>query len=352
MLQDKRLYKEDLLAVLDSNIEWDKLVNKRILITGASGMIGSFLVDLLMQRNKEFHSDIYIYALGRNEESAKIRFEPYFKDDNFQFVKHDINYELQEIGDIDYIIHAASNTHPVAYSNDPIGTMTTNIFGTYNLLKYASNHPVERFVFLSSVEIYGENRGDVEKFDEKYCGYIDSNTLRAGYPESKRAGEALCNAFMKESNIDIVIPRLSRVYGPTLLNSDSKALSQFINNSINDEDIVLKSKGDQYYSYCYVADVASAILTILIKGKSGEAYNVSDEKSNITLKELADTIASIRNKKVIFKLPDDVEAAGFSKATKAILDNSKLKKLGWKAIYDIKEGLSRTIRVKSELREE
>ena len=350
MIQNSIVYKEDIFSILCSDLDWSKLNNKSILITGASGMNGSFLVDLLMQRNKEYRSNICIYALGRNKERAKMRFSPYFQDDKFKFIEHDINDELQEIGNINYIIHAASNTHPVAYSTDPVGTITTNILGTYNLLNYASKHKVERFIFLSSVEIYGENRGDVEKFDETYCGYIDSNTLRAGYPESKRAGEALCNAFIKKYNIDVVIPRLSRVYGPTSLSSDSKALSQFINNAVNDEDIVLKSKGNQHYSYCYVADVVGAILTILIKGKSGEAYNVSDDYSNITLRQLAEILSSVNNRKVIYRLPDEEELVGFSKVTKAILDNSKLSKLGWKAKYDINKGLSQTVKVKRELR--
>ena len=143
---------------------------------------------------------------------------------------------------IDYVIHAASNTHPVAYASDPIGTITANVFGTQYLLDYAKEADCKRFVFLSSVEIYGENRGDTDKFTEDYLGYIDCNTMRAGYPESKRTGEALCQAYRKQMEMDVVIPRLSRVYGPTMLMSDTKALSQFILKSVKQEDIVLKSE--------------------------------------------------------------------------------------------------------------
>lgn len=140
-------------------------------------------------------------------------------------------------------MHAASNTHPRAYSTDPIGTITANVQGTYQLLEYAVNHQCERFFFFSSVEVYGENRKDVDKFDESYLGYIDCNTVRAGYPESKRLGESLCNAFFAQKGQDFIIGRFSRVYGPTMSDEDSKAIAQFIKKAVAGEDIVLKSVG-------------------------------------------------------------------------------------------------------------
>lgn len=237
----------------------------------------------------------------------------------------------------------ASNTHPIAYSTDPIGTITANVMGTNNMLEFAVAHNATRFVFASSNEIYGENRGETELFDERYCGYIDSNTLRAGYPESKRCGEALCQAYRKQKNLDIIIPRFTRSYGPTMLMSDTKAISQFILNGIDGKDIVLKSDGSQYYSYTYVSDAVSGLLTVLMKGDNGEAYNIADQKSDIKLKDLAGIIAEFSGTKVIFELPDNIEKAGYSTATKARLDGGKLKKLGWEMKYNIKSGIERTI---------
>lgn len=208
---DNLIYKEDIEYVANLELPWEKLKNKSVLITGASGLIGSFLIDVLMRKNIS-ELNCKIYALGRNVDKAKNRFEKYWTSPCFEFVSHDINepLELNNVNKIDYVVHLASNTHPVAYATDPIGTVTANIIGTNNLLKFAAEHSAERFAFASSNEIYGENRGDVELFDESYCGYINSNTLRAGYPESKRCGEALCQAYKKQKNLDVVIPRFTR----------------------------------------------------------------------------------------------------------------------------------------------
>lgn len=332
-------------------INFENLRNKSIAISGSSGMIGSFLIDVIMYLNKERNLNCKIYALGRTERRAKDRFIKYWNDSLFTFVAGDINLpiKIENLSKIDYVIHLASNTHPKAYATDPIGTITTNVIGTKNMLDFAKKYKANKFVFSSTCEIYGENKGDVEKFDENYLGYINCNTIRAGYPESKRCGEALCQAYISQYNMDIVIPRLARVYGPTMLMSDTKALSQFIKNGINKEDIVLKSEGSQYYSYIYVGDAVSALLTIMLKGKCGEAYNISDEKSDIKLKELAHLIAHYANTKVVFRLPDEIEKAGFSKATKARLNSSKLQELGWKAQYNIKNGVENTLKILSEI---
>lgn len=345
-LINNELYKSDVKRIAELDYKWEKLQNKSFMISGATGMIGRFLIDVIMEKNESDDLNCHVYALGRDKAKAASRFERHMESDNFTFVECDINDKIDaEFGKMDFILHAASNTHPVAYSTDPIGTVVTNIIGTDNLLKYAVAHDTERFVFASSVEVYGENRGDTEYFSEDYCGYIDCNTLRAGYPESKRAGEALCQAYAKAHNLSVVLPRLSRTFGPTMLMSDSKAISQFIKKGIAKEDIVLKSEGTQLYSYTYVADAVSGLLYCLFEGEDGEAYNISDPSCDCLMRELAQTIADYVGKKVVFEIPDKTEAAGYSKATKAILDNTKLKSIGWKAMFDMKEGLEHTIEI-------
>lgn len=344
-LYDNNLYTDDIKRVADIEYHWEKLHNKKVMISGASGMIGSFLIDVIMYRNAVYGMNCSVVAMGRNKERSNLRFEKYWNEGTFIYINQDIIKSVSFQEKVDYIIHAASNTHPVAYATDPIGTITANIIGTYNLLEYACTCGIERFVFLSSVEIYGENRGDIDEFSEEYCGHIDSNSLRAGYPESKRAGETLCQAYIKQKGIDIVIPRLARSYGPSMLMSDSKAISQFIKKGAAKEDIVLKSKGEQFYSYTYVADAVSGILAVLFNGISGEAYNVADEKSNISLRDLAEIIAKYINKKVIFELPDETEKAGYSKATKATMTSDKIRGIGFISNYNIKDGIERTIEI-------
>lgn len=326
-----------------NQIPWNQLQNKRMLITGASGMIGSTLIRALMEYSREENGNIQVVGISRNVDTAKEQLKDIFGMSEFAYVSADINCSLKDMGYFDYIIHCASNTHPRQYSGDPIGTIMTNVLGTKNLLDYAVEHGVGRFVFLSSVEVYGENRGDVEVFSEDYLGYIDCNTLRSGYPEGKRLGESMCNAYAKQYGIDFVIPRLSRTYGPALLGTDSKAISQFIHKAALGEDIVLKSKGNQLFSYTYSEDAVAAVLMIMLMSEAGEAYNVSDAASAITLADLAGILADIAGTKVMFELPDEVEKAGYSTATKAVLDASKLEKLGWKAKVHMREGLERTI---------
>ena len=344
-LYSNDLYCEDVRFVADIELHWEELEDRSIMISGATGLIGSFLADVLMKKNED-GLNVKVYALGRNEDKFSGRFSKYQDNSNLIYVKYDVNEPLEmDVESVDYILHLASNTHPLMYSTDPIGTITTNIIGLKNLLDFAVAHNTKRFAFASSNEMYGENRGDVELFDEDYCGYINCNTLRAGYPESKRCGEALCQAYKAQKGLDVVIPRVTRSYGPTMSMSDTKALSQFIKKGLAGENIVLKSEGTQIYSYTYAADAVSGLLTVLLKGENGEAYNIADPSGDVMLKDIAGFIADHVGTQVVFELPDAVEAAGYSKATKALLDGSKLRKLGWAPRYDIHEGIIRTLEI-------
>lgn len=349
-LYKNSLYMEDVYKVGSLELPWEKLRGKSFLISGATGLIGSFLVDVLMEKNISSDLGCTVYALTRNVEKAKERFSKYWDSKYLSFIVCDVNIPLvlDEIKTIDYALHLASNTHPIQYATDPIGTISANIIGLQNMLNAAVDYAASRFVFASSNEIYGENRGDVEFFDEDYCGYINSNTLRAGYPESKRCGEALCQAYIAQKNLNVVVARLTRSYGPTMLMSDTKAISQFIKKAISGDNIVLKSAGNQFYSFLYVADSVSGLLTVMLKGEMGKAYNIADEGNDITLKDLANLIADTCGTKVVFEIPDSLEASGYSTATKARLSGNKIKRLGWKPEKTILTGIIRTLKIMKE----
>ena len=211
------------------------------------------------------------------------------------------------------------------------------------MLETAAGIPGSRFLLLSSVEVYGENRGDVDCFEENYCGYLDCNTLRAGYPEAKRVSEALCQAYIREKGVSAAAIRLPRCYGPTMRMSDTKAIAQFIKKGLAREDIVLKSMGNQLYSYAFAADAVLGLLYVLADGACGEAYNLADSGSDITLKDLANLVADISGRKVVFDLPSETERAGYSTATRAVMCGEKLKALGWRPQYDIRSGIKLTM---------
>lgn len=346
---EHQTYRRELKFIAEKNDFMERLKGKSVVITGARGLIGSMLVDVIMYANMNYAIGCNVFAILRNRNQAEQRFHTYQSSPFFHIVIADVNKdEIKITGSIDYFIHAASNTHPVFYSTRPIETILTNTVGTNRALQFAIEHNCKKFVFMSSVEIYGENRGDTEKFSEDYCGYIDSNTLRAGYPESKRTGEALCQAYQKEKGLNCVILRISRCYGAGLLQNDSKALTQFLKNGINAEDIVLKSEGKQRFSYVYVADVVDAILFVLDKGGKGEAYNVVGPESDVTLKDLATYIAESVGKKVIMNLPTQQEAEGFSKAAIALMSGDKLKAVGWQGNFTCREGIKRTLHMLKE----
>lgn len=337
MNKSHKLYQEDLEHIL-TLCNLSDLEGKKILITGATGMLGVCLIDTLMLYGK-----VEIIAVGRSKEKAKERLGEYFSLDNFTFIEQDVINPLPSGLKPEYIIIGASNTHPLAYSQQPINTILANVEGTKNALDLAVKCNA-KVLFLSSVEIYG-NSVDNHPFKEEETGVLNLSTARAGYTESKRVCEALCQSYMAEKNLDVKIVRLCRVFGPTMLMTDSKASSQFIKNALKGEDIIVKSSGEQFYSYIYVADAVTALLMVMLQGETGKAYNVSNDACNIKLRNFALICAELTRKEVVFEIPSEQESNGYSIAACALLDNSRLNDLGYTPIYDIKKALCRTLTI-------
>ena len=335
------LYQEDLTRILEIP-ELEKIKKMSFLITGATGMIGTCLIDALMCYNHQ-GADIQIYAVGRNWEKANFRLGEYKEDSHFHFIEQDVRQPFPKDIKVDVIIPLASNTHPLAYSQYPIETIEINVKGA----EYALAKAIEcdaTVLYPSSVEVYGNARGE-GVFTEYYTGQLNLKNARACYPESKRLSEALCQSYMAERGVKVKIARLSRVFGPTMLMSDTKASSQFILKALNGEDIVLKSKGEQYFSYTYVADVVKAMLFILLHGENGVAYNISNKNCDVKLKDFAGACAHWAGKKVVYDLPSDVEQKGYSVAMHAILDNTRLLSIGFVPEYPFLDAIRRTLNV-------
>lgn len=317
---------------------------KSVLITGASGLIGSSIVDFLLELNASMSANNHIYAAGRNIEKLTLRFSENYHKNNLHLIEYDATKNIHLSNHFDYIIHAASPSNPTSYVNYPVETMFANFIGMKNILEYAKKNSVERILYISSSEIYGKKQNGMPYKDNEY-GYIDILNFRSCYPSSKRATETLCSAYYKEYGIESVIVRPGHVYGPTATNEDTRAATQFIRDVISGQDIIMKSKGTQLRSYCYVVDCVSAIISVLLNGKVGHAYNIANPNSNVSIRELAECIAHEAKKKIIFQMPTDTEKMGYNPMENSCLDASELMKLGWKGLFTLEQGIRNTLKI-------
>lgn len=322
-------------------IDYSKLKNKTILISGATGLVGRYFVDLIMNLNETKKLNCKVVGLNKDFESIQRHFEKYFNN-NFDYIVQDVCDKVEYDGEVDYIIHCASNTSPAQYTSFPIETININFLGTTNLLNLAYQKKSKKFIFVSSFEVYG-NVDNKDSISETDYGYIDLLKARTCYPESKRISENLCIAYSEEKKVNTSIVRFSRIFGETMNPASTLSISQFLKCGIEGTDIILKSDGKQKYSFNYVGDAVSAIIKVMLDGEDKEAYNVAAPKFNITLGEFAQYVAKHANKKVVFDIPKEIEAKSFSNTTMTILDSTKLNKLGWKTKYDIEKRINDTI---------
>lgn len=335
-------YMTDLYSIKNIVPNIEVIKQKKILITGAGGLICSAAVDAIMELNisEDFKTEIYVAA--RDEQRITSRFYKWDGRKELHFLKYDALKPIEFKDIFDFIIHGASNANPGSYSLYPVETMLSNFIGINTLLEMIKEAGAGRILYISSSEVYGK-KDDRKPYTESDYQFLDILNPRACYPSSKRAAETLCACYKKEYGVDYVIVRPGHIYGPTMTESDNRASSQFPREVKAGNNIIMKSRGTQLRSYCYVLDCVSAILTVLINGFSGDAYNISNKKSIATICEMAKEFAEAAGKKIIFENASKEEFSGYNLMDNSSLSGDKIESLGWIGLYDLKTGVKKTL---------
>lgn len=341
---NNNIISEDVTRIINEDLPWDRFQDTTILVTGASGMIPSYVVYTLLGLNDIHNMNIKVLALVRNEQKARRIFGELLERNDIELIVQDVAAPLHYDGDIDYIFHGGSAARPKEHKVAPTSTIRANLIGTFNLLDIAVEKNSKAFVLMSSSEVYGQVPDTIDAITEDNYGYLDCLNPRSCYSEGKRAAETICTSFKAQYGIDCKLPRFAHIYGPGLALDDGRVQADFAANVFRGENIVMNSDGSSKRAYTYVGDAVSGIFYILLKGDE-MAYNVADSDNIINIRQLAEAfIASRPEKNLELVMNIDKNAAKMYNPAKFIgLDNSKLKALGWTAKVSVAEGTSRMI---------
>ncbi len=341
---NKNILIEDLEILSSDDQLMNQFNNKTVLVTGATGLIGSLIVKNFIYYNHHYNGNIKIIASIRNEKKIENLYKGFDVSDVI-FTIGDItdDFETYIKDKVDIIIHTASITTSKTMIDYPVETIDSVVLGTKQMLELAKNDNAQ-VVYLSSMEVYGKM--NVEgKVKEDEMGYLNPSDIRSNYPLGKRMCENMCVAYHKEFGVDVKIARLAQTFGPGLSETDNRIYVQFARSVIDNENIVLHTNGESEGNYCYSRDALKGIYTILLKGVSPEAYNISNENNHTSIKNMAYMVANdiANNKiKVIFDIPKD-NIYGYATPTKMKLDTGKIRKLGWNAEVNLQEQYERLI---------
>lgn len=338
-----RIIREDLEELKIRKIPWEKLRGKSILITGAYGMIASYLIFMCIYLNEEYDYGIRIIAAVRSEKKLRERFGDYVNRDYFSVYLTPIETEIQIDSKVDFIIHAAGLASSQYHSVIPIEVMMPNVLGTINLLKLAEEKKSEGFLLFSTGEVYGKIVGQ-EEITETVYGAVDTLDLRNCYCESKRLAEMLCRAWWAEKKVPTRIARIAHTYGPTMdIENDTRVFAAFVRDVIHGRDIAMDSDGSSKRPFTYIADAVAGYFTILLKGENGEAYNVCNEDEFLSIKTLAEIIVGLFPDKALSVVRKEARKEKNATVNDIVIRNRKLRGLDWCCRYDTKEGFRRTI---------
>lgn len=337
---------QDLERIAASNvIDWEKLRGKRVLVTGATGLIGSILARALVCAGKSRGLNLRVLALVRNRAKAEKLFAP-FLGEGLEIFTCDILAPIEAPGEIDYIVHGASVTTSKDFVDHPVETILTALKGTENLLELAREKHVQGMVYLSSMEAYGVVDAEHYNVRESDYGYIDPLLVRSSYSESKRMAEGLCGAYAHEYQVPVKTVRLAQTFGAGIPEGENRVFAQFARSILTGKDIVLHTDGSKAHCYCYTADAVCGILKVLLDGAPGEAYNVSNEETFSTIREMAEMVIAEypeSGSELVFDIPEDMNQFGYAPTSRMLINAEKLRTLGWRPEVDLKEMFRRLI---------
>lgn len=336
-----RYTRYDTKLIVDSPyINWQFFKNSTILITGATGFIGIQLVLSIAKASMDFNLDIKLILPVRNQQKAKQLFGQERLFNKIKIIKYDINKKINYKGNIDYIIHTVSNTSSKSFVETPVETINTTILGTKNILEFAKNNRVKSLVCLSSMEVYGIVNSDTPLKESEY-NYLDLLNERNSYPQAKRVAETMCYSYFKEYNVPVKIARLSQIIGANIPYDDNRVFVQLARNVIEKKDIILQTDGSTIRNYCYITDCISAIFTILERGVSGESYNVTNQYTKLSIREMAEKIKEYgENINIKYDLKADNK---YLPKLKLLLATDKLEKINWHPEINVEKMLSKLV---------
>lgn len=332
-----KVFQEDILTNATADYLFKNLDNSNILVTGATGLIGHHIVSTILKRNNLKGTHTRVIAPVRNLFKARAIYGDLFNDSNILFIENDIIEPINISQAVDYIVHGASVTSSKMFVENPVQTIDVAYTGTKNILEFAREKKVKKIIYLSSLEVYGVVDMSHPEVTEENLGSIDILSPRSSYSEGKRMIECLNSAYFSQYQVPVVNARLAQTFGSGVSVDDSRVFAQFARAALNNTDIVLNTDGSTSRDYCYVTDAIAAILILLNKGVPGDAYNIANENTYVSIIDMARLVAEkICKSHISVQVNlDNTNSFGFAPKLKLKLISKKISDLGWTPKFDL-----------------